>query len=64
MNTERDNFYDWAKDKPDTSSHAALNSAYSALRPPGHKSTMPWGKIVGWIVAGAAMVWGLKHYLL
>ena len=64
MNTERDNFYDWAKDKPDTSTRASLNSAYSALRPAPRRSTMPWGKIISLIVVGVAVVWALKHYWL
>lgn len=64
MNTERDNFYDWAKDKPDTSTRASLNSAYSALRPARRRSTMPWGKIISLIVVGVAVVWALKHYWL
>lgn len=44
MNTERDNFYDWAKDKPDTTRSSALNASSFA----SHKATTgssPWARL-------------------
>jgi hypothetical protein len=40
MNTERDNFYDWAKEKPDTR-FASLTPSTAARRPAA-PATSPW----------------------
>lgn len=63
LNTERDNFYDWAKDKPDTTNFARLNSAYGAV-PVRAPSTMPWSRIGMLLVVGAVVVGFLKLYVL
>ncbi len=41
MNTERDNFYDWAKDKPDTTSSSPLVRSHSVGRRP-QAAASPW----------------------
>jgi hypothetical protein len=68
MNTERDNFYDWAKDKPDATSFDRLNSSYAPVshRRRGNRdgSTMPWARLATWAVSALVLVAALKHYLL
>lgn len=52
MNTERDNFYDWSKDKPDTG-YAAFESTRQPLEP--LPKSIPWRSIALTIVVGVAL---------
>jgi hypothetical protein len=46
MNTDRDNFYDWAKDKPDTSAFAPLNPAHlTHTHPRRAHAGFPWARL-------------------
>jgi len=62
MNTERDNFYDWAKDRPDTTNFANLNRPAYSRRPVSNG--MPWGRMVMWLVLAAAAVAAIKLFVL
>jgi hypothetical protein len=58
MNTDRDNFHDWHRDKPDTTSFSGL-----------HRNEMPgydqpgvrWSRLVFFAVLGVALVVGFKY---
>jgi len=61
MNTERDNFYDWAKEKPDT--RFASLSPSTPMRQRAHPSGSPWVRLAVF----AAVVIGLSaayHFFL
>lgn len=57
MNTDRDNFHDWARDKPDTS-FAALNQADWGDAP--KVPVVKWGRLGIFAVLGIALVVGFK----
>ena len=59
MNTNRDNFHDWARDKEDSTSFAGLHS----LEQPAPKPRSPWRwSRLGWLVlVGVALVVGFKY---
>ena len=58
MNTERDNFHDWARDKPDNSKFTPLRRAvFVQARSHGG---MPWGRIVAALLIGAVIVYVLR----
>jgi hypothetical protein len=63
MNTERDNFYDWAKDKPDTTNFARLDrsplTTYAPVR-----NAMPWGRMTLLVVLAVALVAALRLFVL
>ena len=59
LNTERDNFYDWAKDKPDTTSYARLDHMQTARRSPG----IPWGRIGTWVVVAVIVAAAVRYFL-
>ena len=60
MNTNRDNFHDWHRDKPDTTSFPGL-----------HRNEMPdynqpvarWGRLVFFAVLGVVVVLGFKYFV-
>lgn len=59
MNTDRDNFHDWAREKPDT--------AFSPIsRSPSldHKEgpAVRWGRLLIGVLLGAALVAGFKWF--
>lgn len=58
MNTERDNFHDWARDKPDNSKYTPLSRA-DFVQERLHGS-MPWGRIVATILIGAVIVYVVR----
>ena len=62
MNTERDNFYDWAKDKPDASSFAGLNPAHLTHAPV--RNSMPWGRMAVFVLMAVAVAAALKLFVL
>jgi len=62
MNTERDNFYDWAKDKPDTTRAADLSPSQSAHRRPQH-GTSPWKRLALFAVLIVALSVAYRIFL-
>ena len=58
MNTERDNFHDWARNKPDNSNFTPLSRSHLA-QARSHDG-MPWGRIVAAVLIGAVLVYVLK----
>ena len=58
MNTERDNFHDWARDKPDNSKLTPL-SRTDFVQARSH-GVMPWGRIVAAILIGAVIAFVLR----
>ena len=60
MNTDRDNFHDWHRDKPDTTSFSGL-----------HRNEMPdynqpvarWGRLFFFAILGVALVLGFKYFV-
>ncbi len=62
MNTEPNNFYDWAKDKPESTNFAGLGAARARQVPV--RSAVPWSRL-GLIAAMAvAAVAALKLLVL
>ena len=58
MNTERDNFHDWARNKPDHSKFTPLSRA-DFVQAPSHGG-LPWGRIVAAILICAVIVYVIK----
>ncbi|WP_222620416.1 hypothetical protein [Variovorax sp. PAMC28562] len=58
MNTERDNFHDWARDKPDHSKFTPLSRA-DFVQARSHGG-LPWGRIVAAILICAFIVYVIK----
>jgi hypothetical protein len=59
MNTDRDNFHDWARDKPESTSFSGLHRTERA-----HQSSQPgvrWGRLVFLAALAVALVVGLKY---
>ncbi|MDM0076546.1 hypothetical protein QTH90_19205 [Variovorax sp. J2P1-59] len=60
MNTDRDNFHDWARDKPDSTSFSGLHRTELAdLGQPGVR----WGRLVFIAVLGVALVVVFKYVI-
>jgi len=57
MNTDRDNFHDWARDKPDTSFDRLQGRR--PLDEPEHDA-IRWGRLVVMALLGVALVAGFK----
>ena len=59
MNTDRDNFHDWARDKPDTAF-----GPMSRPEPPEDKEpqAIRWGRLLIGVLLGAALVAGFKWF--
>jgi hypothetical protein len=57
MNTERDNFHDWARDKPDTSFDTL---ARPDLRDAPDHRAVRWGRLVVLALLVGALVVGFK----
>jgi hypothetical protein len=57
MNTERDNFHDWARDKPDTSFGTLPRADLDDAAVP---RAVRWGRLVILAVLGVALVVGFK----
>ncbi len=58
MNTERDNFHDWARDKPDNSKFTPLSRSHLAQA--RSHGGMPWGRIIAALLIGAVIVYVVK----
>jgi hypothetical protein len=60
MNTNRDNFHDWARDKPDTTSFSNLQQIdYRVVQQPGVR----WGRVVMWIVLAVALIAAIRYFV-
>ncbi len=60
MNTNRDNFHDWARDKPDTTSFSGLHrTELHHARP--HQPVVRWGRMLFLVVLSVALVIGFKY---
>ncbi|MBO9515230.1 MAG: hypothetical protein J7549_14030 [Variovorax sp.] len=59
MNTDRDNFHDWHRDKPDTTSFSGLHRNEMPLR---HPPVARWGRLVFFAALGVALVLGFKYF--
>ena len=62
MNTDRDNFYDWAKDKPDTTRFAKLDRTHLSRQ--RARRGMPWRRMAVFVMVAVAVVAAFKLYLL
>ncbi|WP_431275653.1 hypothetical protein ACQ858_04785 [Variovorax ureilyticus] len=59
MNTERDNFHDWHRDKPDTTSFSGL---HRNEMPAYHPPVARWGRLLFFTILGVALVLGFKYF--
>ena len=57
MNTDRDNFHDWARDKPDTAFDRLQGR--EPLDEPEH-GAIRWGRLVILALLGVALIAGFK----
>ncbi len=61
MNTDRDNFHDWARDKPDTTSFSGLHR--TELRQFEPQPSVRWGRLGYLLLIAVAIAAGLKYFL-
>jgi hypothetical protein len=59
MNTDRDNFHDWAREKTDTS-FDTIRQPESSKEP--ERAAVGWGRLVIFALLGAALVAGFKWF--
>ena len=59
MNTDRDNFHDWARDKSDTTSFSGLHR--SELHDLSHRPGVRWGRLVFLVLLAFALIAGFKY---
>ena len=59
MNTDRDNFHDWARDKPDSTSFSGLHRTEIAQL--GSQPGVRWGRLAFLAALAVALVVGLKY---
>ncbi len=58
MNTDRDNFHDWHREKPDTTSFSGLHRNET----PGYKQPgVRWSRLLFLVVVGVVLVLGFKY---
>jgi hypothetical protein len=62
MNTNRDNFHDWARDKPDTTSFSSLHRA-ELQRDRPHQPVVRWGRMLFLAVLAIALVVGFRYVM-
>lgn len=62
MNTERDNFYDWAKEKPDSTRFSSLESQASPRRRPA-PAPSPWTRLALFAAVVIALSAGYHFFL-
>ena len=60
MNTDRDNFYDWAKDKPDTTNFSRLDRVELGYRPA--RAGLPWVRMALIAAFAVGVVLVSRHY--
>ena len=61
MNTNRDNFHDWARDKPDSTSFSGLQRSDFA-NPPTQPSVR-WGRLAVLVVLAIVVAVGFKYFV-
>lgn len=59
MNTDRDNFHDWAREKPDTSFDTVRRP--ESFEDSDHEA-VGWGRLVIFALLGVALVAGFKWF--
>lgn len=59
MNTERDNFHDWARDKPDSTSFSGLHR--SELHDLSSHPRVRWGGLLFLAVLALLLIVGFKY---
>jgi hypothetical protein len=62
MNTDRDNFHDWHRDKPDTTAFSELQS----IRMPAYgrrRSGTRWGRLAFIFILVVVVVVGIKYFV-
>lgn len=59
MNTDRDNFHDWAREKPDTSFDTIRQP--ESVKDPEH-AAVGWGRLFVFALLGLALVGGFKWF--
>ena len=57
MSTDRDNFHDWARDKPDTAF-----GPIPGREPPKEHQAIRWGRLLILVLLGVALVAGFKWF--
>ncbi|MGJ7507805.1 hypothetical protein [Variovorax sp. GT1P44] len=61
MNTDRDNFHDWARDKPDSTSFSGLQR--SDLSGMSNQPSVRWGRLGFLVVLAIVLIVGVKHFV-
>lgn len=61
MNTNRDNFHDWARDKPDSTSFSGLQR--SDLSDMGGQPSVRWGRLGFLVVLAIVVAAGFKYFI-
>ncbi|WP_286608802.1 hypothetical protein [Variovorax jilinensis] len=61
MNTERDNFHDWARDKPDSTSFSGLHR--SEVNQFKAQPVIRWGRIGFWIVLAVVAGIAVRYFV-
>ena len=62
MDTNRDNFHDWARDKSDTTLFSSLHRAEPHRDRP-HQPVVRWGRILFLVVLAIALVVGFRYVI-
>jgi hypothetical protein len=58
MNTDRDNFHDWARDKEDTAFSTLQRADFGE---PKSRPGVRWGRIVFFVVLAVVLLVGFKY---
>jgi hypothetical protein len=58
MNTDRDNFHDWHRDKPDTTSFSGLHRNEV---PRNGEPVVRWGRLFFFVAVGVAVVVAFRY---
>jgi hypothetical protein len=61
MNTDRDNFHDWARDKPDSTSFSGLQ--HSDMRAYRQQPQVRWGRLGFFLMLAIAAGASVKYFL-
>jgi hypothetical protein len=61
MNTNRDNFHDWARDKPDSTSFSGLHRTESSAM--SKAPTVRWGRWGVLVVLAIVLVAAFRHFV-
>jgi hypothetical protein len=61
MNTDRDNFHDWARDKPDSTSFSGLHRLEA--RQFERRQGLSWGRLGYLVLIGIAVIAAAKYLI-